>query len=189
VQGIITAAETAWRSGIPFNSHVTVHWAKLGLADDEAAPATGALLTLLRDWLRKQGLPFAYAYARENGATKGSHVHILAHLPPGAGWNSQRSRRWLKRIADGPYFTGAIRTKRIRGTCKGRVILPELYAANLADVVSYLTKGALPQLAAVLTIRRVEPGGHVVGKRAGWSQNVGAKASGASGAGRPLIFN
>lgn len=172
------AAQTAWRRGIPFNSHITVHWAKLGVHDNDAAAATGALLTLLRDWLRKQGLPFAYAYARENGDTKGSHVHILAYLPPGAEWNSQRSRRWLMRVADGPYFTGAIRTKRIRGTGGGRVILPDLYATNLAVVVGYLTKGAWPNVAAALALPRVEPCGRVVGKRAGWSENVGAAAAG-----------
>ena len=176
--GIVTAAQTAWRLGLPFNCHVTIHWAKLGVADDATAAATGAFLTLVRDWLRKLGLPFAYAYAREKSGDNGAHTHILAHLPPGAPWSFQRSKRWLERITGEPYFTGGIRTHRIRGTGGGRVILPDLYAENLAVVVGYLTKGALPSVAAALALERVKPGGRVVGKRVGWSENIGGSARG-----------
>ena len=178
VDGIVTAAQTAWRRGLPFNCHVTIHWAKLGVADDATAAATGAFLTCARDWLRKRGLPFAYAYSREKSGDNGAHTHILAHLPPGTPWAFQRSKRWLERICGGPYFAGGIRTHRIRGTGGGRVILPDLYAENLAEVVGYLTKGALPSVAAALALERVKPGGRVVGKRAGWSENVGQRLKG-----------
>ncbi len=174
VEHIIAAAQTAWRIGFPFNCHVTIHWEKMGVTDDRAAAATGALLTLVRDWLRKQGLPFAYAYVRENGDGKGSHVHILAHLPPGARWGYQRSRRWLEGITERPYRQGAIETRRVRGTIGGRVVLPDLYAENLGVVVGYVAKGA-PQefLGAMGIIRAHEPGGRIIGKRVGWSQNIG----------------
>ncbi|QBM77409.1 hypothetical protein E2E30_17770 [Sphingomonas sp. AAP5] len=177
VEGIEAAAQTAWRRGLAFNCHVTIHWAKLGVADDATAAATGAFLTCARDCLRKQGLPFAYAYVRENSGDNGAHSHILAHLPPGTRWAFQRSKRWLERISGKPYFTGGIRTHRIRGTGSGRVILPDLYAENLAEVVGYLTKGALPSVAAALALERVKFGGRVIGKRSGCSENVGSRAS------------
>ena len=175
MQGIITAAETAWRRGFPLNCHVIVHWAKLGVPDAAAAAATAAFLTSVRDWLRKRGLTLAYVYARENSEENGAHTHILAHLPPGTPWAFQRSKRWLERITGEPYFTGGIRTRRIRGTGDGRVILPDLYAENLAEVVGYLTKGALPAVASALALERVKPGWRVVGKRAGWSENIGRR--------------
>jgi hypothetical protein len=106
VEGIRAAAQSAMRVGVPLNAHVTIHWERLGVPDSTAAAATGAFLTRVRDWLRKQGLPFAYAYARENGQGKGSHVHILAHLPAGADWAPHRSRRWLRAIAGGFYQAG-----------------------------------------------------------------------------------
>ncbi len=98
------AAQTAWVRGMPFSRHVTIHWAKLGVPDAAAAAATGAFLTAARDWLRKQGLPFAYAYSRENSGENGAHTHILAHLPPGTFWAFQRSKRWLERISGKPYL-------------------------------------------------------------------------------------
>ena len=173
VEGIRAAAQAAMRLGIPLNAHVTIHWERLRVSDGAAAAATGAFLTRVRDWLRKQGLPFAYAYARENGDGKGSHVHILAHLPAGADWASHRSKRWLSAIAGGFYQGGAIVTKRIGGTRYGRVTLPDLYARNLTRVVGYVTKGALPAVAAALALEQQAYGGLVIGKRAGWSENLG----------------
>ncbi|WP_353204295.1 hypothetical protein, partial [Sphingomonas sp.] len=114
---------------------------------------------------------------RENSGDNGAHTHILAHLPPGAPWSFQRSKRWLERITGKPYFTGGIRTHRIRGTVGGRVVLPDLYAENLAVVVGYLTKGAPQAVLDTLRINRAhQPGGRVVGKRAGWSENIGTAA-------------
>jgi hypothetical protein len=173
VQGIVTVAQTACLRGLPFNCHVTIHWAKLGVADHATAAATGAFLTCARDWLRKRGLPFAYAYSRENSGDNGAHTHILAHLPPGTPWAFQRSKRWLERVCGSPYLTGGIRTHRIRGTGGGRVVLHDLYAENLAEVVGYLTKGALPSVASALALERVKAGGRVIGKRVGWSENIG----------------
>ena len=46
-------------------------------------------------------------------------------------------------------------------------VKPDLYAENMAEVVGYLTKGALPSVAAALASVRVKSGGRVIGKRAG----------------------
>jgi hypothetical protein len=173
--GIIAAAQSAAAMGLPLNAHVTIHWERQGVPDSAAAKATGSFLTCVRDWLRKQGLPFAYAYARENGDGKGSHVHILLHLPPGSRWHFQRSRRWLEAVSGGRYRKGVVVTARVRGTAAGAIAHRELYAANLQTVVGYLTKGALPCAAHALGLVNFEPGGRVAGKRAGWSQNVGGQ--------------
>jgi hypothetical protein len=49
---------------------------------------------------------------------------------------------------------------------------PEAYQANLAAVVGYVLKGASRETAKALGLERLESGGCVMGKRAGWSQNL-----------------
>lgn len=172
VETIVAGAETAVARGMPLNAHITIHWERLGVTDAAAGAATGAFLTYARDWLRKQEHAFAYVYSRENGDGKGSHVHMLAHLPSDADWGFHRTRPWLEAISDAAYVQGAIVTARIHGTRQGRVVQPDLYHANLARVVGYLTKGALPGVAAALTLERRAAGGTVIGKRAGRSENL-----------------
>lgn len=169
--GIVNAARAAWQRGLAFNCHVTIDWSLLGVDDADAAKATGAFLTRVRDWLRKQGEPFAYAYVRENGHKMGSHVHILAHMPPGYNWAYHRSLKWLEGVTGKPYRKGAIRTTRIRGTERGKITSINLYQCNLANVVDYLIKGVLPDVARVLHRGHVFSG-VIVGKRAGCSQNI-----------------
>jgi hypothetical protein len=77
---VVEAAQRAIAIGRPFNRHLTVHWEKAGLTDAEAAGATGRLLKLIKDWLRRHG-GTAYTWVRENGDGKGSHTHILLHVP------------------------------------------------------------------------------------------------------------
>jgi hypothetical protein len=129
--------------------------------------AIGAFLTKLRHWLRKQGHRTAYAWVRENGRVIGSHVHILLHLPPGVVIGGHRSRRWIEAISGRRYCTGTIKT---------RAISQRSYDANLAAVVAYLCKGASDEVAEGLRLERRKPGGRIIGKRAGWSENVGTKA-------------
>lgn len=46
----VESAQRAMAIGLPFNRHLTVHWAKAGLTDRQAAVATGGLVKLIRDW-------------------------------------------------------------------------------------------------------------------------------------------
>lgn len=171
--GIINAAHTACQIGLPFNRHLTIHLERAGVPDTKAAAAIGQFLTLARDWLRKQALTFAYVWVRENGDGKGSHVHILLHVPAGATWTGWRLRRWLVHVTGVPYSAGAIRTERIGGTVRAALVVPEHYRANLMAVVSYVLKGASSNTVAALGLSTArEPGGAIIGKRAGWSQNV-----------------
>ncbi|PSO13630.1 MULTISPECIES: hypothetical protein [unclassified Sphingobium] len=171
--GVIRAAEVAWAIGLPLNRHVTIHLEKAGVADRDAAKAIGAFLRMMRDWLRKAGLMTAGAWVRENGLGKGSHVHILLHLPTGVRWTFQRCRRWLERIVGVPYRKGVIVTRRIRGSARPDQML-DLYSANLAKIVMYLIKGVQACDAKMLGIQHYRPGGTVIGKRVGWTQNIGS---------------
>ncbi|WP_353200507.1 hypothetical protein [Sandarakinorhabdus sp.] len=188
-RGLVAAAAHAERIGLPPNRLVTLHWAALGLGDDLAAAAIGRVLKLWREALAERGLPFACVWARENDdgdASKGSHVHILAHVPAAAGPGFMRRLRGWARLAaggridrrrgriDGPaYVAGAVNTRRIGGRL---VVAQGVHEANLAAALGYLLKGADEATAAALGLTRREPGGRLTGKRVGWSENIGAKA-------------
>lgn len=181
---IIAAAQRAVRAGLPLNRHLTIHWEAAGVPDCRAAWATARFLTLARDWLRKRGAPFAWAWVRENGDGKGGHVHILLHCRPELARSfAAMQRRWLRRVTSRPYRARVIRTARIGGTLTAAETAPAVYAENLAAVVGYLLKGASPEAARSLGLERLEPGGRVTGKRAATSENIGkaARCQGASG--------
>ena len=161
VQAIYDAADAAFAAGLPFNRFVTVHWTALGVADDGAARATGKLIKLAADWCATKGIKMAWAWVRENDAgdwSKGSHVHLLLHcpanLPIGRMW-----RRWLRRLTNGKYRTGALASRTIGPTLKSCFSNPALYRENLEAVLAYTCKGIAPDL-----------GGWIFGKRAAWWQ-------------------
>lgn len=169
VRALIAAARFALESGRPFNRHVTIHWEVAGIHDSEAAQATGAYLKLIRDWLASSRRTPAWLWVRENGEGKGSHVHILLHIPGGAHWTGTRMKRWLALITGKPYVRSTIQTRRIAGSIGSRA-----YQANLGTVLAYVIKGASPEAAARFNLDRLEAGGRITGKRCGWSQNIGA---------------
>jgi hypothetical protein len=175
-RAVMAAAQAARLIGLPFNRHVTIHWAAAGVADGEAASAGGRFLALVRDWLRKRQAATSWAWVRENGDGKGSHVHILIHVPLSVSWDAWRLRRWLVRVSGSPYRSGVIRTQRIGGRANAASAAPEVYEANLAAVVAYLVKGTSRDAAEALGLERQEAGGPIIGKRAGWSENVGRAA-------------
>lgn len=166
---LIAAAQTAIMLGLPFTRHITVHWETAGIRDAQAGAATTAFLKYLREWLRGAT---AYLWARENGEGKGSHLHILAHIPDGRQMSGAQSRRWIMQVSGQPYRAGTIRTVRIRGDSDpaGRV-----YAANLQTVLVYVLKGTDPPAAAALGFRH-KAGGRIIGKRCGTSRNIGTSA-------------
>jgi hypothetical protein len=174
---IIAAAQFSARIGLPLNRHLTIHWDAAGVPDCRAAAATAAFLALARDWLRKRRASLAWAWVRENGDGKGSHVHILLHCPPDmARTFAAMQRRWLRRVTGNPYRARIIRTARVGGTLTAAQTAPAAYAENLAAIVGYLLKGASPVAARELGLERLEAGGRVIGKRAATSQNIGRAA-------------
>lgn len=114
-------------------------------------------------------------WVRETGEGKGEHVHILWHGPADLPY----LRRWLNEALK------ACGARRVRGVCFTESIGRTLrhaetggddYRANMDWTLDYLLKGADPAARAKLGIEHSEPGGGLVGKRCGVSQNIGPKA-------------
>jgi hypothetical protein len=168
------------RLGLPLNRHVTLHLEKLGVAAGDGAAAIGVFLKLHRQFLASRGFPFACVWVREDDAgdgSKGPHVHVLMHVPPDAAPAvTRRQKRWLRIASGKPYRAGGLHTSRIGGTVRAAEAAPAIYRVNLAAVVAYLLKGIEPGAAAALALPRHGEGGRVIGKRCGWSENIGAAA-------------
>lgn len=167
---LVEAARWAIAAGVPFNRHLTVHWAMGGIADRDASTATGRLIKLIGDWVRKRGGCFAHAWVREMGRRKGSHVHILLHIPQGIRLDHMTSR-WVRSIL-GKTRKGTIRTRPIGGTAKAAFSGSDWYEDNLAAVVAYLLKGVSGEAGEALGLDLSGAGGRIIGKRVSISQNL-----------------
>lgn len=173
VELLAGAAAFAHRIGLPLNRHVTLHWQHAGIADDVAALATTAFLKLLLDSIRKSGGDGAALWARENGDGKGSHAHIIAHVPAAQlGMVKRLQRRWVRKATGQPYRAGTLHGRPVAGGSPGDA----RYHANLEAVVRYVVKGADTDAARLHGLTRLEPGGAVIGKRCGTTQNIGRAA-------------
>lgn len=161
---VVEAAQRAIAIGRPFNRHLTVHWEKAGLTDAEAASATGRLLKLISDWLRRHG-GTAYTWVRENGDGKGSHTHILFHVP--RGLSLSLTKRWYRIVTGwkGSVPNGALLTKRIGGTARCAFSNSDWYLANLSYVVGYVLKGVEARHGIALELETYGVGGSITGKR------------------------
>ena len=169
---LVEAAQRASAIGLPFNRHLTVHWAKARLTDREAAAATGRLIKLIRDWARKRGGDVAHAWVRENGPGKGSHTHILLHIPEGLSLSL--SRRWY-RLATG--WRGrvpkhAVKTVCIGGTARAGRSRSDWYQMNLARLLAYVLKGSNREAGLGLGLDAWDEGGSIIGKRIAISANL-----------------
>jgi hypothetical protein len=141
------------------------------------AKATGRFTDLMTKALARHGSQTAWLWVHENGPNKGGHCHLLAHVP------AEHVKRlsglqmgWLRRITRRPYRKNVIHSDPIGGRLGLEVGNPALHAVNLAVALGYVLKGASDEAAAKFCLERLEPGGHIIGKRCGTSQNIGAKA-------------
>lgn len=161
----VEAAQHAIAIGKPFNRHLTVHWGKARLPDRDAAAATGRIVKLIRDWSRKSGGTVLYAWIRETGSSKGTHSHILMHVPPGL--RLSRTRSWYKQAArlTGPVPKRCVRSECIGASARSAAGGSDDYLANLARLVAYLLKGCDPETAGSLGLERWSDGGRIIGKR------------------------
>jgi hypothetical protein len=152
----------------PLNLFVTLHYDKLGIADERAYEATKSLIKSGRDFMRNNGgLPFRYVWVRENDygdGSKGCHIHILLHLPNelSSKWN-KAMRGYKTKLQEqfgcmGKRTKGALKSRAIASHLNSYLISPELYQRNLEKAVGYITKG-----------EEAGKGGIVIGKRTGWS--------------------
>ena len=174
----LTAAEGHSRLiGLPFTRMITIHWQAAGLPLAGMAHATGRFIDLMTRAIARHGYRTAWIWTHENSGENGGHCHLLAHVPaccvPAL---SRLQRGWLKRIAGKPYRANVIHSKPIGGRLGLEISNPALHAENVRAALSYLLKGTTPQAAERHGLARMKPGGRVIGKRCGTSQNIGAKA-------------
>lgn len=177
VANLRAAVAHAERIGLPLNRMMTVHWEAAGVPLKAMARATGRFTDLLSKAITRHGSRTAWAWVHEGGDGKGGHCHLLVHVPPAlAPLVARRQRSWLKRISGRPYKLGVILSKPIGGLLGLERGNPDLHAVNLTAALGYLTKGIDPEAAEACNILKLEPGGRVIGKRCGVSQNIGPKA-------------
>jgi hypothetical protein len=163
--------------GLPFTRMITIHWQTAGVALEDMVKSTGRFLDMLTKALARHGSKTAWIWVMENGPRKGWHCHLLAYLPADLVPKIIALQRgWLRRITDNPYRKGVIHSDPIGRRLGLELSNPALHAVNLETVLAYVLKGADPDAATKLGLRRLESGGRIIGKRCGTSQNIGAKA-------------
>jgi len=119
----------------------------------------------------------AFRLCRARRERKGGHCHLLAHIPDAlAPLVARRQRAWIKAITGKPYKARVIYGRAIVGAANAGA--GGLYKANITAALGYILKGANAAAAARYGLTRLEPGGVIIGKRCGVSQNIGPKARG-----------
>lgn len=180
--GNLRAAERhAEKIGLPITRMISIHWQAAGVPLASMANATYRFTDLLRKALARHGSRTAWLWTHENvpgnGHEKGGHCHLLAHVPADlVPVITALQRGWLRRITGQPYRARVIHSKPIGGRLGLETGNPDLHAVNLEAALAYVLKGASPEAASKFGLERLEPGGRVIGKRCGTSQNIGAKA-------------
>ena len=174
--GNLKAAERhAGAIGLPFTRMISIHWQAAGVPLAGMAKATGRFTDLMAKALARHG-GTAWLWVHENCGPKGGHCHLLAHVP---AKHVKRltglQRGWLRRITLHSYRARVIYSRPIGKRLGVEASDPADYAINLAVVLAYVLKGASPEAASQFALVRLEPGGRVIGKRCGTSQNIGAK--------------
>lgn len=170
-EGMLKAMARAELAGMPLNRHWTVDYELAGIADCEGAAFIGRLLSECRRYARRKGVAFAAVWVREIGQRNGAHVHIAMHFPAELHLG-HLTRKWIK-AAGGKYAKGISHVRSIGTglTCGNDG--SELYWANLEALANYLTKGSAPAVAKELGLKTRKQGGAIIGKRCGWTQNLG----------------
>lgn len=181
---ILGAAYFAYRRGLPFNRWITINLSKAGIVDEEAAQSIRIFLKTAADAVKYWGGEFAATWVRENGFNldgdpTGTHVHILAHIPPRLVPQFKNAQRgWMSRIRMSDHHrAGTIKGKPIDGFNSMISGYPLVYAHSLYKLVSYQLKSAVPDTLAALHLGKPHKrGGMILGKRCGTSQNIGRAA-------------
>jgi hypothetical protein len=175
----------ATKIGLPFTRMLTIHWEAAGVPLAGMTRATGRFTDLMGKALSRHGSGTTCLWTHENGDGKGGHCHLLAHVPADlVSLVTALQRGWLRRITGKPYRARIIRSKPIGGRLGLEAGNPDLHAVNLEAALAYVLKGASTEAAAQFNLERLEPGGRVIGKRCGVSQNIGPKARATAGAKR-----
>lgn len=177
LENLIAATEHADVIGLPFTRMITIHWERAGVELTDMVKATGRFVDLLTKTLARHGSCTAWLWTHENGHEKGGHCHLLIHvLPDLVPVVTRLQKRWLRSITGGTYKKRVIHSVPIGGRLGLETTNPELHAENVGGVLHYVLKAVDAKVALSFGFKRLEPGGYVIGKRCGTSQNIGAKA-------------
>ncbi|MAP68223.1 MAG: hypothetical protein CL952_01720 [Erythrobacteraceae bacterium] len=172
VAALISAAQTAFDSDRVFQRHWTVHYGLAGIQPSDGARFVGRLLDMVAKQARRDGGRMTALWVRECASGKGEHVHILLHLPAGMTLKN-RTRRWIK-AAGGSWSAGASKVTIIGGRLsKVEGNIEARQRANAANVLRYVLKAASAETGTALDLSRAGCCGRIVGKRCGWTQNLG----------------
>ena len=175
VVSLIDAAAFALATGRTFQRHWTIHYGKAGVAETDGARFVSRVLALASKQARREGGTLTALWVRERASEKGEHVHILLHLPAAMRLHG-RTRRWIE-TAGGTWKPGVSRVCIIGG----RLAEPEAnarehQAMNAENVLGYFLKAASEQTGRRMGLFRAGQRGRIVGKRCGWTQNIGKAA-------------
>ena len=168
---LIEAGDLAEAIGLRFNRHWIVHYAKAGIDEHDAMRFIGRLLKLAGDYARRHGGRLAAIWVREGGPGKGGHVHILMHLSTGLSLRG-RSRRWIG-LAGGRCVHKVSRVRPVAGIIGAAEGDSEHYRHNVGNVRRYLLKNVDVASGRDLGLKHKGQSGLIVGKRCGWTQNIG----------------
>ena len=177
ISHLMAAERHAAQIGHCFNRMITIHWEAAGVPLAAIAKATGRFTDLMTKALARHGSRTAWIWIHENCGPKGGHCHLLVHVQADlVTILTNLQRGWLRRITGRPYRARVIRSDPIGGRLGLEIGNAELHAVNLESALGYVLKGANSAAVARFGLVVVKPGGRVIGKRCGTSQNIGAKA-------------
>lgn len=154
------------REGIPFNLAVTINFGIAGVPPEEASRLLQKLLAQrFAPWLRRSpandnNLSPTYAWSLE--APYGTvSAHLMIHLPPQLINSFQRRlRAWLVGLLGSAVPSRAIDMRPVY---------------NRIGFTRYILKGIAPEWAGHLAVDPL-PQGEIIGKRTGFSRNLGPTA-------------
>ena len=163
---IIEAVDYAKSIGLPLVAHLTIHWAYTDLGDDSDGKLFAKFREGLDKWLRRQGIVFAGAWARERmsrGQAEVVHCHLLFHLPV-----EYRTKKKLQVEA------AVYRLIKRHGRSYWAEQMIDLRIHDNPDG-KYLIKGGGPKVWKQFNLRKEHRRlqGIIHGKRCGTTQNVG----------------
>ena len=177
VESILQAASFAFQTGRTFQRHWIIHYGKAGIDEKNGAQFVSRVLALVRKQARREGGALTALWVRERASDKGEHVHILLHLPAAMRLHG-RTRRWIE-AAGGKWQPGVSRITIVGGLLsKQEAKNGGHHGRNASQVVRYLLKASSTETGERLDLTRSGLVGRIIGKRCGWTQNIGAKARG-----------
>ena len=175
VEALLEAARYAIAAGRVFQRHWTIHYGKAGIAPQDGARFVSKLLDQVSKQAKREGGEMTALWVRERASGKGEHLHVLLHLPAAMRLQG-RTRRWI--VAAGGNWQPGISKVRIIGgrLSKGSGSCEAVVRENAANVVRYLLKAADSETGERLSLPKSGKGGTIIGKRCGWTQNIGRRA-------------